>query len=66
MQINSRTMVMKVMPAVVAKLKERFPNLTAEEAVKLAGEICECFLKTVEEEPIPAPKSLDDGEGMGG
>jgi hypothetical protein len=57
-QINTRVMVTKVMPAVVAVLKKRFPNLTAEDSVMLAGEICDCILKVEPEEPIavaPAP-----------
>ena len=37
-------MVVKVMPKIVEILKARFPNLTAEEAVKLASEISEAIL----------------------
>lgn len=42
--LNTRLMVTVVMPEIVKVLKARFPNLTAEEAVKLAGEISDVIL----------------------
>jgi len=39
--MNTRVVVMKLMPAVVKILKDRFPNLGAEEVVLIAGRICD-------------------------
>ncbi len=50
--MDTRTVVTKVMPAVVKILKARFPNLTAEETVKLAGDICDAVTACEKEEPI--------------
>ena len=44
MEINLRLMVTKVMPKIVEILKARFPNLTAEESVKLTAEIAEAVM----------------------
>jgi hypothetical protein len=43
--MNTRTVVLDLMPAFVAILKERFPNLTAEESVSLAGKLADAVAK---------------------
>jgi hypothetical protein len=42
-------MVTVVMPGIVKVLKKRFPNLTADEAVMMAGEISDVILRAVKD-----------------
>jgi hypothetical protein len=46
--MNMRDAVTKLMPAFVSILKERFPNLTAEEVVLLAGKLAEAVIEVTE------------------
>ena len=55
--MDTRTVVLKVMPGVVKILKERFPNLGAEESVLLASRIAEVVReahKESDDTPIPS------------
>ena len=42
--MDTRTAVMELMPAFIDILKERFPNLTTKEAVRLAGKLADAVL----------------------
>lgn len=58
--MNMRDAVTKLMPAFVKILKERFPNLTAEESVRLAGDLAEAVIKVTDE---PKVGTVDLGTG---
>lgn len=47
--LDTRLMVTVVMPQIVKVLKRRYPNLTAEEAVTLAGEISDVVLRALKD-----------------